>query len=195
MYGKLIYALSSKGAEFVGVPYRGPRRRPDEALVADFFVQHQLTVNQIYAALKHGSLPLGVIFNRWVGFFGPLADGLRLIPDGYVELQLPSGALAAFLEVDLGHESLTIWKEKIRNYLQYALSGDYERRFGHSRFRVLVVATSERRLLSIRKVVTASTEKIFWFASLPSIHQDGFFAPVWLRPTGGHREPFVPLNQ
>lgn len=190
---KALYALSSKGAEFVGVPYRGPRRRPDEALVADFFVQHQLTVNQLYVALKHGSLPPGVTFGRWVSFFEPLAAGLRLIPDGYVELQLPSGTLAAFLEVDLGHESLAIWKEKVRNYLQYALSGNCERRFGHSRFRVLVVATSERRMLSIRKVVAASTEKIFWFASLPLIHQDGFFASVWLRPMGDDRQPLVPL--
>ena len=45
---KALYAMSAKGAQLVGVPMRGPRRQSDEVLVADFFVQHQLTVNEIY---------------------------------------------------------------------------------------------------------------------------------------------------
>jgi hypothetical protein len=96
-----------------------------------------------------------------------------------------------FVEVDLGNESLTVWKEKVRNYLQFALSGECERQFGQNRFRVLVLANSERRLLSIRKAVSASTDKIFWFANLESIARDGFFAPVWLRPNGAERLPLI----
>src|ERR1039457_4355339 len=34
---KALYALSMKGAYLVGVPYRGPRRRQDEVLVADYY--------------------------------------------------------------------------------------------------------------------------------------------------------------
>ena len=41
---KAIYALSQKGSALLGVPERGPRRRADETLVADFFVQHGLVV-------------------------------------------------------------------------------------------------------------------------------------------------------
>jgi hypothetical protein len=189
---KALYALSAKGARLVDVPLRGPRRRKDESLATDVFVQHQLIVNQIYCALKYGAIPVaGVTFRRWIAFHQPLTSGLRLIPDGYVELATPAGIVAMFLEVDLGNESLTIWKEKVRNYLQFALSGECERQFGQSRFRVLVLVNSERRLLSIRKTVSASTDRIFWFASLPSIERDGLFAPVWLRPKGEERLPLT----
>jgi hypothetical protein len=182
---KALYSLSEKGARLAGVPHRGPRRRQNETLVADFFIQHQFTVNQIYCALKYQTIPVsGVAFHRWTAFHEPIASGIRLIPDGYVEFETPSGILAAFLEVDLGHESLGVWKEKVRNYLQLALSGDFERRFNQSRFRVLVIAPSERRLHSIRKTVALSTQKIFWFASLATIRAGGLFAPGWFRPTG-----------
>ncbi len=188
---KALYGLSAKGAQLAGVPQRGPRRRNDEALVADFFIQHQLTVNEIYCSLKSGPLPPGVAFHRWIAFHEPLAQGLRLIPDGYVELRTPAGMLAAFLEVDLGHESLRVWNEKVRNYLQFALSGDYARRFGQSRFRVLVAANSPRRLQSIRKAVAAVTEKIFWGASLDAIRRSGLFSPIWFRPKGEERQALI----
>ena len=126
----------------VGVPNRGPRRPQDESLVADFFVQHQLVINEIYCALKYGALPLASSSFAGGTSMSPLASGLRLIPDGYVELQTPSGIIACFLEVDLGNETMTVWKEKIGNYLQLALSGDCERMFHESRFRVLVIANS-----------------------------------------------------
>lgn len=193
---KALYALSAKGAQVVDVPERGPRRRKDESLATDFFVQHQLIVNQIYCALRYRAVPLaGVSLLRWIAFHQPLTPGLRLIPDGYVELATSQGVVATFLEVDLGSESLTIWKEKVRNYLQFALSGDCERLFGQSRFRVIVLANSERRVLSIRKAVSASTDKVFWFASLESINRDGLFAPVWLRPKGEERLPLIQETQ
>ena len=102
--------------------------------------------------------------------------------DGYFELRTHSETISAFVEVDLGHEHLPVWKNKIRNYLQLAMSGIYERRFGQKQFRVLVVANSERRLRSIRKVVRASTQKIFWFATIESIRLHRLFAPIWFRP-------------
>lgn len=189
---KALYALSTKGAALVGVERRGPRRRTDEALVADFFVEHQMAINEIYCTVKYGALPKGATFHRWIAFHQPLTSGLRLIPDGYFEQETPSETVAAFLEVDLGHESLKVWKEKVRNYLQFALSGDCKEWFGQTRFRVLVVAHSDRRMLSIRKAVAESTEKIFWLSSFESINRDGFFSPVWLRPKGEERLPLIP---
>jgi hypothetical protein len=186
--------LSEKGAHLIDVPLRGPRRRQNETLVADYFVGHQLAVNAIYCALKFGRIPArNVSFRRWLAFHETVAPSLRLIPDGYVELATLSGTIAAFLEVDLGHESLTIWKEKIRQYLQLAVTGEFAERFGQSRFRVLVLANSARRLRSIRGTAAAMTEKIFWFATLEAVRHD-FFAPVWLRPTGDHPHPFIEHN-
>ncbi len=135
--------------------------------------------------------PRGFTFRRWIAFHEPVLPGLRLIPDGYAEWQTPTGVRGAFLEVDLGHEGLKVWKEKVRNYLQLAALGEFERRFSQSRFRVLVVAPSERRLRSIRSTVVAATQKVFWFASLEAIRAHGFFASVWVRPTGDERRPLL----
>lgn len=189
---KALYALSAKGAQLAGVPLRAPRRRKDEALVADFILQHQLIVNEVYCAVKYrpGNVS-GVMFRRWVAFHEPVLPGLQLIPDGYAEWQTPMGVLGAFLEIDLGHEGLTVWKKKVSNYLQLAVSGEGERRFSQSRFRVLVITLSEKRSRSILAAVALATQKIFWVATLESIQTNGFFAPVWLRPMGDEQKPFL----
>jgi hypothetical protein len=182
---KALYALSHRGAEMAGVPCRGPRRRQGELLVADFFVLHQLAINAVYCDLKFAAIPLpGVRFVHWIAFHEPITPELSLIPDGYIEFMTKSGIDASFLEVDLGHEALQVWKEKTRHYLQLALSGEFERQFKQSRFRVLVLANSERRLQSIRAAVAGVTEKIFWFATFNAVHGERFFGPVWLRPVG-----------
>jgi hypothetical protein len=182
---KALYTLSEKGSRLVGVPASGPRRREDQAVVADFFIQHQLSINEVYCELKYPSRkPERVAFKRWMAFSKRPTPGRRLIPDGYVEFETPSGIVAAFLEVDLGHERLRVWRDKTRNYLDLAATGNFEREFKQNRFRVLVVADSERRLAAIREVVLAVTDKIFWFATFESIRRDGVFAPIWRRPKG-----------
>jgi hypothetical protein len=188
---KALYALSIKGAQMIQVPCRGPRRRQNEMLIADYFVQHQLTINAVYCGLKFGTIPVPQVrFVNWLAFHEPLVAGLSLIPDGYVEFATPSGIDASFLEVDLGHEGLAVWKEKTRHYLQLALSGEYERQFKQSRFRVLVLANSERRLHSIRAAVAGVTQKIFWFATLDVARGKKFFGLIWLRAIGETYQTF-----
>jgi len=180
---KALYVLSPKGAATAGVPRRGPRRPQETMLVADYFTEHQLTINELYCTLKFRPIPdPRIAFHRWQSFHEAVAAGVNLIPDGYVEFMTPAGIAACFLEVDLGHESRTVWKEKTRRYIQLALSGEFAQTFGQERFRVLVVTRSERKLHSIRKAVAEITQKIFWFAPL-AMMKDSFFAPVWLRPT------------
>src|SRR5262245_58423572 len=50
---KALYAISEKGARLAGVPETGPRRAQDRSVVADFFIQHQLAINDVYCALKY----------------------------------------------------------------------------------------------------------------------------------------------
>jgi Replication-relaxation len=175
---KALYALSARGAALIGLQARGPRQRNNEVLVADLFISHQLAINQIYCALKYDTVPIaGVTFNRWIYFSEPLAKELKLIPDGYFELRTPSEIISVFVEVDLGHEHLPVWKNKIRNYLQLAMSGIYERRFGQK-------IPSE--------VVQVSTQKIFWFATMESIRSQGLFASIWFRPEGDEQQALLP---
>jgi len=188
---KALYAISREGAELVGIPYRGPRRRNHEMLVGDSFVQHQLAVNDIYCKLKAEiTSRSNASLVRWLTFYEPLTAQLRLIPDAYFELKTSSGIIASFVEVDLGQEHLGVWRTKVRNYLHLATFGDCQRIFGQNRFRVLAIANSDRRLLGIRNVVSASTEKIFWFTDLDSVRRHGVLATVWLRPKGGDRRSF-----
>lgn len=189
---KALYALSLKGARLVGVPENGPRRRQDEAVVADFFIQHQLAINEVYCSLKYGNRsPNGITFGRWMGFPKQPVPGLRLIPDGYFEIDTPSGTAASFLEVDLGHERLRVWQDKVRNYLDLAVTGNFEREFKQQRFRVLVVADSERRLDAIREAVLPLTDKIFWFATFESIRRYGIFSAIWRRPKGQESQSLI----
>jgi len=187
---KALYALSPKGAQVAEVPCRGPRRRQDETLVADFYVEHQLALGAVYCVAKFGPIPFPhVRFIQWIAFDEPVAHELSLIPDGYVEFVTPTGIDASFIEVDLGNETQGVWREKVKHYLQLAVSKAYARRFRQSRFRVLVLANSERRLHSLRKTVSAITPKIFWFATLDTVRGERFFAPVWLRPVGDPHQP------
>ncbi len=189
---KALYALSATGAKLVDVPLRGPRRAHDEVLIADFFVTHQLYVNQIYCALKFQPIPISDSkFLRWLSFYEPLEPTTRLIPDGYVEILTPQKTLAVFLEVDLGHEGLSVWKSKVEAYLRYAISGNFEKRSGQSQFRVLVIANTERRMDSLRAATSSLTNKIFWFSTFDSIRRDGFWSPVWLRAEGDQRQSLL----
>lgn len=189
---KALYSLSKKGSLVVDVPYRGLHRRKDEALVADFFVEHQLTVNEFYCTVKYGPMAAaGSAFQEWRSFYQPLAPGSHLIPDGYFALHTPAETLAAFLEVDLGHERGPVWREKVRNYLQFAVSGEFEPEFGKKRFRVLVVTTTERRLESLRTTIAATTDRIFWITTLAAVRSQGLFAPIWLRPKGVDRQALL----
>lgn len=151
-----MYTHSERGAQLAEVPFRAPRRRADETLVADFFIEHQLTINEIYCAMKFGAIPVaGISFRRWRTFHEPITKNCKLIPDGYVELTTPKEVLAAFLEVDLGHERGNVWEVKAKSYTQLAMSGDFERYFGVHRSRVLVIANSDRRLRSLQKMIAA----------------------------------------
>lgn len=147
------------------------------------FLEHQLAVNAIYVLLKYTPIPIPeVSFGTWQWFRVPLSPTCALIPDGYVDLNTREGVQPMFLEVDLGTESLTVWRKKIRSYINLASSGQYEREFKRTRFRVLVIADTEIRAESIRHLISAHTSKIFWITTTKNLNDDGFWAPVWLRP-------------
>jgi hypothetical protein len=189
---KALYALTPEGARLGGGVQPGLRRKGDAVLVADYFVTHQLFVNQIYCLVKYWEIPLpDARFLRWVHFREPIASGTSLIPDGYFELAQREKVTPAFLEVDLGTESRSVWRKKVQEYLNYAVGGNAAEQFGSAQFRVLVVTNSEPRLRSLQSTTAALTEKIFWFTTFDSIERDGFWAPVWLRPSDDARRALI----
>jgi len=182
---KALYTLSPKGAVLGETRYRGLRRGRDEVLVADYFVTHQLKINEIYCALKYRPIPIPETkFVRWVSFSEPVGTGTALMPDGYAEVAATGKFLAAFLEVDLGHETRAVWAKKVREYLRLAMSNTFPQQFGQDRFRVLAITNSDNRLESLRLTTAAETDKIFWFTTFDAITRDGFWSAIWKRPKG-----------
>lgn len=190
---KALYTLSREGAKLVGSAYQGLRRAKDEFLVGDFFVHHQLGINEAYCAVKCRPIPVpGVSFIRWISFNEPLTPGLALIPDGFFELHTAEGLISAFLEVDLGNETKAVWQGKVRAYLRYAMSGQFAQRFGERPFRVLAVANSEGRTASLRAATASVTEKIFWFSNFERIERHGFWSSIWQRPKDDQCQALLP---
>ena len=182
---KSLYSLSPLGAEFLQVPYHGFRRRTDEVVPVSSAIHHRLGINDIYCLVKCQPIPIqDARLSRWENFSVPIDSLQSLIPDAYIEVSSPEKTLAAFLEFDLGHENLVVWKKKVDKYLQFAISGDFEPMIHHPQFRVLVVTNSAPRLESLRRATANLTDKIFWFCTMESIRRDGFWAPIWLRPSG-----------
>lgn len=185
---KAIYALAPRGAEIAGAPERGPRRKRDQILAADFFSMHQLSVNGVYCTLKFMGLPDGVTFVRWISFGEPI-EGTHLTPDGFAVVEFFGKSSALFIEVDLGTENRKAWQTKVGAYLAYATSGNFARNFGAGQFRTLVIVPSESRITSLRSATAELTDKIFRFTTFARIGSDGFWAAIWQKPTGGERHP------
>jgi hypothetical protein len=186
---KAIYRLAPKGSALIGAPVR-PERKIRESIGNDLFLNHRLKTNSIFLLVKYRPIPLpNVRFVRWASFSESLSKPTALIPDGYFEIDSESGIRAIFLEVDLGTEPLHVWTRKTQRYVQFATSGEFPKLFGQTQFRVLVITDSERRLETIRTTVARSIDRIFWFATFESIKREGFWSPIWLRPTGTQKQP------
>jgi hypothetical protein len=188
---KAIYTLSKNGGVLAGAGYRRISRSHGKTLVGDLYVDHQVHINEVYCTAKFRPLPLGTRFVGWKSFHGPLSEHSRLVPDGYFELHSSAGTPPMFLEVDLGHQSMRVWEQKVRQYLQLAVSGDFPRLFRKQQFRVLVITTSPRRLAKIRSVIAKQTDKVFWLSDFSTINRAGFWSACWLRPSGDQALPLI----
>lgn len=189
---KALYVLSGKGAAIAGVRLWHLHRRREDRLVVDPLIEHQLAVNQLRILICHRQMPVSTVsLKSWRAFHEPISVTIPLAPDGYFELQSEQDSHQMFLEVDRGTEGQRVWKKKTESYLRLASSGEFARRFGKPRFRVLVVASSGRRLDSIRQTIARQTEKIFWFSTFEIINRDGFWPASWVRPKGDQKLPLI----
>jgi hypothetical protein len=188
---KALYTLSPEGAGLIGAPLSGLPLRQSR-FGASPFLLHRLSINEFYLALKYRPLPApGMELVRWISFREPLTQAIPLIPDGYFEIESGGVTRPMFLETDLGTEALGVWQKKTQLYLQLALSETFTQLFRKPQFRVLVVATTDRRLRHIRAAIAKATDKIFWLSTFDQIKQLGFWSAVWLRPTGDRLLPLL----
>jgi hypothetical protein len=151
------------------------------------FLEHQLLLNDIYLSLHKGGNPVSI--RNWKTFEEPL-PGSSVIPDAYFELATTDSIKPVFLEVDKSTESKKVWKKKAASYLSFALSGSFEKVFGHNQFRVAVVTTGGVQLKRIWAAVSEQTSKVFWLATFDDIKSLGFLSAIWLRPKTEQRVSF-----
>ena len=73
------------------------------------------------------------------------------VPDCWIQF---SGG-EAFVEVDLGTESLRVLERKFTNYVNFKESGHYASAFPGCDFRILFITTAEERIGSVQKIVAS----------------------------------------
>ncbi len=180
-----IYALTRKGSQTAQLPFQPLKWLPNSIIIGNAFAAHQLAINEIrVAASDSGRVPV-----IWKTLDEPIAESTKLIPDALIERQFDTEWRSLFLEVDLGTEALPTWTKKVQQYLQLATSGNFRDVVQADRFAVLVVANSDARSRQLRAHIAVLTQKLFWFTTLKTIKERGFWSPIWLRPVGDQQVP------
>jgi hypothetical protein len=106
-----------------------------------------------------------------------------LVPDGWIAWTAQGKRFNCFIEVDLHHEGLTVWRRKILEYVSFAQCGLHQELFGFRAFRVLVLAKSRARLENLRRIAVEAGQ-LFRFADLGAVRADTILNPVWLPASG-----------
>jgi protein involved in plasmid replication-relaxation len=185
---KAVYSLSAQGATVVGKPGRASIGRP-QRVFKELFAEHQIFVTETALAIKAVPPPYSV--GKIVCPERAVSGDIPLIPDAYAEVRGPKGVIALYIEVDMGTENAKLWRVKAERYRQLAVSGAFEQLTGHQRFHVLVLATTDSRVESLRRVVSGVTSKLFWFASFEIIKSGHFWSRAWFRPSGEEKVPLL----
>lgn len=145
-------------------------------------VEHVRAANQVLlsfiAALRHAPDAELIGFRTEPELRRTFLD-CDFAPDGWIDWVALGRHFNCFFEVDLHHEGLTVWREKIAKYRRYAESGGHGERFGFGGFRVLVLAKSAARIQNLRQIASTAG-RLFLFAELSSINFRNVLLPVWL---------------
>jgi hypothetical protein len=173
-----VYGLSGLGLAVLDVqgPYGRRRRRVWET--KPYFLQHVLGVAEVCVSLtelsNRGDAQLlsydgePACWRRHTGLTGVPAT---LKPDAYVQLGIGEYERSAFVELDMGTESLPTISRKCLDYVAYYNAGVEQRAYGVFPL-VLWLLPTEARLIKVREVIdhlAAEVRHLFAVA----LHADG----------------------
>lgn len=171
------------------------RRRKVEPL----FAAHQLLITRFRLRIAYAGAPHGVQIKDWrdegdalLDFHarsrtGAMARG-RLTPDGMGWIESKRARFAFCLEADRGTMTVGRVRAKFERYLAAQAAGAVKARLGADRFRVLVLAPSERRLASLAQAAVAAGSPNVWLATEAALEADPVLDPVWIR--AGAKDPY-----
>jgi hypothetical protein len=144
---------------------------------SELFLDHHLGVVDLRIAFETQTT-----VTRWLSDKELTGLALGLVPDGYVEWTADGLTYCAFLEYDRGTEPLGRLEQKVRGYVELAMSGRFARTFQRKFFRTLFVTDTAGRLTTMRRAVAHVTDRIVRLTSRSLLIAQGPFAPIWARP-------------
>lgn len=198
-----IYLLSRRaavGAQLMRQVYGVEAYRAKMARIGS--LDHLLGINEVRVRILRATQELGWHLNVWMESceLAPLLDG-QLVPDAYFRLQRQvDGQLRTsgfFLEVERSTKSEAVLESKLTRYAELSRSGRYQETFGTRAMRVLVVFTSDYRVMpwtrikSARRLADQLGVTMAFFTALDEIAsrspQAMLTMPLWAQ--GGRLEP------
>ncbi len=168
------------------------RAKHNAAGAGHLFLDHLLKTNDIRIAITVGAEREQATLERWLDdktlkshqmkeyvtlqdIDGEKQDEekVALIPDGYFYLTQRNSQHHHFVEADLRtvvgfsiKSGRRDWAKKIRTYLTYHKSGQFQRCYQAKSFRVLTVTTGEQRLANLKRITEeAGGASRFWFTT------------------------------
>jgi hypothetical protein len=172
LYGRspTLYVLDRGGAALLRAQGRGEAfvQNASRRALKHEFLEHTLAINDFRISVVLASRRTGYALVTWrsegqlkAEFKRVERTGIRtvsLIPDSYFALDTPHGQAHFFVEVDRGTETSERFKAKVRAYIAYHTSGEFERLYGTRSLRVLTTTSSQRRLENLGAVTGQITE-------------------------------------
>lgn len=198
----LIYFLDKRGAEFLaeldGRDVSEIEWKPSYNDVKSDFLDHTLATNDVRVDIALACQLKGYQLINWIDETTLRSDETReyvyldtgrgtkqrfaLVPDGYFTIEADGGRFHTLLEIDMGTQSGTVIKRKVRSYLHFEKSGRYKAKYGvKSTMRVLFVTKGDIRTENLRKVAEENEgQHRFWFTTFDRITANSFFHdPIW----------------
>lgn len=179
-----------------------------------YFLDHTLAVNDVLIAFEVAASKAGhrAIWSIPTKPLDRLPDpsqasqAVPILPDATILYVARGRKLLAFLEVDRGTESARRVAAKMRGYMAYLASGNYQRQFSLHSFRLLIVTPGEKRQGNLQTAVASTVEEtaprlsldaasvtgMIWWAVQENVTAAAVLDAVWT--TNGSRAPFVPAH-
>jgi hypothetical protein len=203
-----VYSLGPAAAAELAAAYgldpADVRRRRKK--VEPLFAAHQLLITRFRLAIGHAGAPHGVAVKGWRDEADALLDfeartlkgqleRVRLTPDGLGWIESKRARFAFCLEADRGTMTVGRVQQKFERYLYAQAAGAVRALIGADRFRVLVVAPSERRLQSLAAAAVRAGSPNAWLATEEALAADPVLDPVWTRAGAEGRYPLFRAEQ
>ncbi|MFA6130485.1 MAG: replication-relaxation family protein [Candidatus Omnitrophota bacterium] len=189
---RILYLPGPRAAEIISLKTgldssEIAKKRFKAVKTRDSFLSHFLSINNFRYSLEicsHQNCRMKTEIWRYKpALFSE--EEARIYPDAYFRLGCPDKTYSFLLEIDRSTENLKRIKKKMEDYLDYGLSGDFQRQFGfqNQHFRLLIVCKTLVRLKTLLRTIEKITDKSFcWLTVEKDVSPEKIFSQIWHRP-------------